>query len=114
MGGLHLTIASLPELVMAIFSAGMVLTSYLLSFTERYEQTAVLAFRWIVLSIALLMFSMFLRHSVLVHPEQAMWWTYLVEMAMEHMLKPGYAFGEEFGIGLEIVLEGLEKLRGAG
>jgi AcrR family transcriptional regulator len=39
---------------------------------------------------------------------------YLVEMAMEHVLKPGYDFGEEFGIGLRIVLEGLERLREAG
>ena len=37
---------------------------------------------------------------------------YLVEMAVEHVLKPGYNYAEEFGIGLEIVLDGLERLRG--
>lgn len=38
---------------------------------------------------------------------------YLVEMASEHILKPGYDYAEEFGIGLEIVLDGLERLRKA-
>lgn len=37
---------------------------------------------------------------------------YLVEIAVEHVLKPGYNYAEEFGIGLEIVLDGLERLRG--
>ena len=37
---------------------------------------------------------------------------YLVEMAVEHVLKPGYNYAKEFGIGLEIVLDGLERLRG--
>jgi AcrR family transcriptional regulator len=36
---------------------------------------------------------------------------YLVEMATEHVLKPGYDYTEEFEIGLEIILEGIEKLR---
>ncbi|GIW34955.1 TetR/AcrR family transcriptional regulator [Meiothermus sp.] len=36
---------------------------------------------------------------------------YLVEMASEHVFKPGYDYAEEFGIGLEIVLDGLERLR---
>ncbi|WP_299428930.1 TetR/AcrR family transcriptional regulator C-terminal domain-containing protein [uncultured Meiothermus sp.] len=36
---------------------------------------------------------------------------YLVEMAVEHVLKPGYDYAEEFGIGLEMVLDGLERLR---
>jgi len=38
---------------------------------------------------------------------------YLIEMATEHVLKPGYDYSEEFGIGLEIVLDGLERLRDA-
>jgi AcrR family transcriptional regulator len=36
---------------------------------------------------------------------------YLVEMATEHVLRPGYDYGEEFHIGLELVLDGLERLR---
>ncbi|WP_337867932.1 TetR/AcrR family transcriptional regulator C-terminal domain-containing protein [Meiothermus sp.] len=36
---------------------------------------------------------------------------YLVEMASEHVLKAGYDYGKEFDIGLEIVLDGLERLR---
>ena len=34
-----------------------------------------------------------------------------VEMATEHALRPGYDYGEEFEIGLELVLDGLERLR---
>ncbi len=37
---------------------------------------------------------------------------YLVEMATEHVLKPGYDYAKEFEIGLEVVLGGLERLRG--
>lgn len=36
---------------------------------------------------------------------------YLIETATEHVFKPGYDYAEEFGIGLEIVLDGLEQLR---
>jgi AcrR family transcriptional regulator len=35
---------------------------------------------------------------------------YLIEMATEHVFKPGYDYSKEFGIGLEIVLDGLERL----
>ena len=38
---------------------------------------------------------------------------HLTEMAMEHVLQPGYAYSNEFAIGLEIILDGLEKLRDA-
>ena len=27
---------------------------------------------------------------------------------MEHVLKPGYSYGDEFGFGLGLVLDGLE------
>ncbi len=36
---------------------------------------------------------------------------YLVEMGVEHVLKPGYDYKEEFEIGLRLVLNGIEKLR---
>ncbi len=32
---------------------------------------------------------------------------HLVELATEHVLQPGYDFGEEFGFGLELILDGL-------
>ncbi|POH58501.1 TetR/AcrR family transcriptional regulator [Arthrobacter glacialis] len=34
---------------------------------------------------------------------------FLVEIAMEHVLKPGYKFGDEFEIGLTLILEGLAR-----
>jgi AcrR family transcriptional regulator len=36
---------------------------------------------------------------------------YLMEIALEHVLKPGYSYAGEFEIGLELILEGLERLR---
>jgi AcrR family transcriptional regulator len=41
---------------------------------------------------------------------------HLVELTVEHVLKPGYAYGNEFEYGLDLILEGLERrraLRGA-
>lgn len=34
---------------------------------------------------------------------------HLVEFATGHVLKPGYDFGEEFGFGLDLVLDGLAR-----
>jgi AcrR family transcriptional regulator len=40
---------------------------------------------------------------------------HMVELATEHVLKPGYDFGEEFLFGLDLILDGLEsRLRAAG
>lgn len=36
---------------------------------------------------------------------------YMVEIAMEHVLKPGYAYANEFEIGLDLILDGMEGLR---
>jgi hypothetical protein len=36
---------------------------------------------------------------------------HLVELTVEHVLKPGYAFGDEFGFGLDLILEGLARRR---
>ena len=33
---------------------------------------------------------------------------HLVELATQHVLKPGYAYGNEFAFGLELILDGLE------
>jgi hypothetical protein len=35
---------------------------------------------------------------------------HLAELASKHVLRPGYAFGDEFQIGLDLILEGLERL----
>lgn len=36
---------------------------------------------------------------------------HLAEMANEHILRPGYAFANEFEFGLEVILDGLERLK---
>lgn len=36
-----------------------------------------------------------------------------VEFAREHVLQPGYDFGDEFGVGLKMVLDGIARLDGA-
>ena len=36
---------------------------------------------------------------------------HLAELTVEHVGKPGYAFGDEFGWGLELILDGLELRR---
>jgi AcrR family transcriptional regulator len=38
---------------------------------------------------------------------------YLTELATEHVLKPGYDFGDEFEFGLELILDGLKAMAGA-
>lgn len=38
---------------------------------------------------------------------------YLVELATEHIMKPGYDYGDEFLFGLELVLDGLERALGS-
>lgn len=37
---------------------------------------------------------------------------HFVELTVEHVLKPGYAFGNEFEWGLELMLDGLERKLG--
>jgi hypothetical protein len=34
---------------------------------------------------------------------------YLAELAAKHVLQPGYDYGDEFGFGLELILDGLER-----
>ena len=36
---------------------------------------------------------------------------YLAEMITEHAMKPGYDYAEEFEFGLDLILDGLERLR---
>jgi AcrR family transcriptional regulator len=36
---------------------------------------------------------------------------YLAEMITEHAMKPGYDYSDEFEVGLDLILDGLERLR---
>jgi AcrR family transcriptional regulator len=36
---------------------------------------------------------------------------YLTELTIEHVLKPGYDYGEEYVFGLDLILDGLERAR---
>ena len=38
---------------------------------------------------------------------------HLTELTLEHVLQPGYDYGNEFEFGLDLVLDGLERLRGS-
>jgi hypothetical protein len=37
---------------------------------------------------------------------------HLAEMIVEHALKPGYDYAKEFEFGLDLILDGLQRLRG--
>jgi AcrR family transcriptional regulator len=37
----------------------------------------------------------------------------LAEVTVDHVMKPGYAYGDEFEFGLDLILDGLERIRGA-
>ena len=38
---------------------------------------------------------------------------HLVELTTQHVLQPGYDYGEEFEFGLDLILDGLERLLAA-
>jgi len=38
---------------------------------------------------------------------------HLTELTIGHVLKPGYDYGNEFEFGLDLILDGLERVRGA-
>src|SRR5919108_1697999 len=38
---------------------------------------------------------------------------HLVELAVKHVLQPGYDYADEFGFGLDLILDGLERARDA-
>src|SRR5215218_6925035 len=37
---------------------------------------------------------------------------HLTELAVEHVLQPGYDYGDEYAFGLELILDGLDRLAG--
>jgi AcrR family transcriptional regulator len=39
---------------------------------------------------------------------------HLTELALQHVLQPGYDYGDEYAFGLELILDGLERLAAAG
>jgi hypothetical protein len=39
--------------------------------------------------------------------------SYLAEIIVEHAMKPGYDYAEEFVFGLDLILDGLERRRDA-
>ena len=39
---------------------------------------------------------------------------HLTELTVEHVLQPGYDYGNEYDFGLDLILDGLERARGAG
>ena len=41
-------------------------------------------------------------------------WPHLVEFSREHVLRPGYDYGQEFEWGLDLVLDGLQRARTSG
>ncbi len=49
----------------------------------------------------------------LIHPLPADAFPHLVELATQHVLQPGWDFEDEFDFGLELILDGLERLLGA-
>ena len=39
---------------------------------------------------------------------------HLTELTVEHVLQPGYDYGDEFVFGLDLILDGLERARNGG
>jgi AcrR family transcriptional regulator len=37
---------------------------------------------------------------------------YMAEIALKHVMKPGYSYAKEFEFGLDLILDGLERARG--
>lgn len=48
--------------------------------------------------------------GVIIEPLAAGEYPYLMELTAEHVLQPGYDFGDEFEFGLDLILDGLEAL----
>jgi AcrR family transcriptional regulator len=46
--------------------------------------------------------------EIIIEPLPAGDYPHLMELTTEHVLQPGYDFGEEFEFGLELILDGLE------
>jgi hypothetical protein len=56
--------------------------------------------------------------SVTFRPLARPWWTSAknvrrAELTVKHVLRPGYDYGHEFGFGLDLILDGLERARAA-
>ena len=38
---------------------------------------------------------------------------HLAELTVQHVLQPGYDYGDEFAFGLDLILDGLDRARSA-
>jgi AcrR family transcriptional regulator len=51
--------------------------------------------------------------QTMLEPFPAGEYPHLVEILTEHVMKPGYDYGDEFEYGLDVILDGLERAHGA-
>ncbi len=91
-GGFALPLAAHAYAVLDSYIYGFALTQQSLPF-ETGEQAAEVA-------------------ESLMHQFASGQYPYLTEIATQHVMKPGYSYADEFEFGLELVLEGLERIRG--
>ncbi len=47
----------------------------------------------------------------ILHLASAEEYPHLTELAVEHVMKPGYDYGDEFDFGLQLILDGLDRAR---
>jgi AcrR family transcriptional regulator len=50
--------------------------------------------------------------EVMLAPFPAGEYPHLLEILTEHVMQPGYDYGDEFGFGLDLILDSLERMRG--
>ncbi len=92
-GGLSLELTAHAYAVLDSFIFGFVLEELMLPF-ETGEETQALA-----------------REIFERMPQGA--FPHLAELTLQHVLKPGYAYANEFDFGLELILDGLERRKSA-
>ncbi len=51
--------------------------------------------------------------ATIVQPAATEEYPHWAELTVEHVLQPGYDFADEFEFGLDLILDGLERLRGS-
>jgi AcrR family transcriptional regulator len=89
-GGLSITLAAHAFSVLDSYVYGFALQEATLPFGDTEEETVEVAQ------------TMLARVPADVYP-------HLTEFTVEHILRPGYDFGEEFAFGLDLILDGLER-----
>jgi|SRR5579884_81140 len=89
-GGFSVTLAAHAFSVLDSYIYGFALQEATLPFGETEEQTA---------EVATMMMARFPADK----------YPHLTEFGVEHILKPGYDYGDEFDFGLDLILDGLQK-----